>query len=770
VTGVPLRVGLFLALLPLLFTGRAFLRGEIYGPADLYSGHDPWRRVAAENGVTRIENPILSDLAFANLPWRAAVREALVNGRLPLWNRFVLAGNPLLPAAQAGVFHPATWLGILLPLPLSWTFSCAFTIFLALLSAYLFFREFCRSDFAALVGAVGWGFSTYVLFWDGWAVGPSIAAFPLLLLGLRRLARVGGGGRAIAITTVALLLSFHGGHPETFFHCLAAGGVYFLWELFARDVRPRSRRALAGALVAGLLALCLAAPVLFPLLEALPHSAEYAARRAALARGRTGQSVSAGEAMRRLRPAVLPFAHGIYGKSPVQERRQDGSGVPLGYAGAVLFPLAAVGLFGRTAPRPRGRGLFLAFFLAGLAYGASAPILLDVTSRLPGFALALNYRLVFLAPLGLAGLAALGADRIGARDSPARDLAIASVAAVALSAVVFALSTGVFRERLLPSSFVAISFADEVAPLALLAFVALFRGTRHRELAAAALALLVAQRWLEMRGTYPTLPARSLAPELPTLGALPRTGDPYRVVAADEIFRPNGAALYGLEDVRGYESIVLRRFAETYPAWCGPQFASHNRVDDLTRPFLSFLNARYAIAAPDAAAPEGWGLVARGADLSLFENLRALPRAFVPRRLRAEPQAAKRLQEMGEAKDFADVAWLDRAESGEEENGSAAVTVQEIGPDLLIDADVSKSVFVATSVPDWPGWRAEAAGREVALTTVNHAFVGFWLPPGRHEVRLHYLPKSFRAGAALALAVLVAGPLVLVLRRRRALG
>jgi hypothetical protein len=560
VTRVPLRVGLLLALLPLLFTGRAFLRGEIYGPADLYSGHDPWRRVAAENGVTRIENPILSDLAFANLPWRAAVREALVNGRLPLWNRFVLAGNPLLPAAQAGIFHPATWLGIFLPLPLSWTFSCAFTIFLALLSAHLFFREFCRSDLAALVGAVGWGFSTFVLFWDGWAVGPSIAAFPLLLLGLRRLARV-GGGRAIGITTVALLLSFHGGHPETFFHCLAAGGVYFLWELFARDVRPRSRRALVGALGAGLLALCLAAPVLFPLLEALPHSAEYAARRAALARGRAGQSVPAVEAMRRLRPAVLPFAHGIYGKSPVQERRQDGSGVPLGYAGAVLFPLAAVGLFGRTAARPRGRGLFLAFFLAGLAYGASAPILLDVTSRLPGFALALNYRLVFLAPLGLAGLAALGADRIGARDSPARDLAIASAAVVALLAVVFALSTGVFRERLLPSSFVAISFADEIAPLAFLAFAALFRGTRHRELAAAALALLVAQRWLEMRGTYPTLPARSLAPELPTLGALPRTGDPYRVVAAGEIFRPNGAALYGLEDVRGYESIVLRRFA-----------------------------------------------------------------------------------------------------------------------------------------------------------------------------------------------------------------
>ncbi len=347
---VPWKVGVLLALLPLAFTAKAFLRGDLYGPSDLYYGHDPWRGVAAENGIRGVANPILSDLAFANIPWRAAVRESLVNGRLPLWNRFVLAGSPLLATAQASVFHPATWLGIFLPLAQSWTFSCAFTIFLALLAGYLFFREVCASDAAALVGAVGWGFSTYVLFWDGWAVGPSISTFPLLILGLRRLALAPAGGRGVGITTAALALSFHGGHPETFFHCLAAGGVYFLWEVFPRDRRRRARSALAGVLAAGMLALGLAAPVLLPLLEALPHSAEYAARRAALAEGRPRQSVPAGEAARRLRPAILPFAHGIYGRSPVQERRQDGSGMPLGYAGAVLFPLAAVGAFGGGGP------------------------------------------------------------------------------------------------------------------------------------------------------------------------------------------------------------------------------------------------------------------------------------------------------------------------------------------------------------------------------------------------------------------------------------
>ena len=122
---------------------------------------------------------------------------------------------------------------------------------------------------------------------------------------------------------------------------------------------------------------------------------------------------------------------------------------------------------------------------------------------------------------------------------------------------------------------------------------------------------------------------------------------------------------------------------------------------------------------------------------------------------------------MAEAKDFADVAWLDHAETSGEENGTATVVAREIGPDLLLTADVRSRALVATSEPDWPGWRAESGGRELPLTTVNHAFVGLWLAPGRHEIRLHYLPRSFCTGAALAATAVVATPVLFVLLRRR---
>jgi hypothetical protein len=271
-----------------------------------------------------------------------------------------------------------------------------------------------------------------------------------------------------------------------------------------------------------------------------------------------------------------------------------------------------------------------------------------------------------------------------------------------------------------------------------------------------------------MRDTYPTLPVHTLAPPLSILSALPKAADPYRIVAAGETFRPNAAALYGLEDVRGYESLVLDRFAETFPLWCRPQFASFNRVDDLARPFLSFVNVRYAIADPATPALPGWALVARTREGSVFENPRALPRAFVPRGLRVQPDPKRRLEEMESAPDLAEVAWLGLP-PGEGVNGDAKLAAREVGTDLIVEADVHERALLATSIPDWPGWRAKDGSADVPLVTVNHAFVGFWLAPGRHVVRLHYLPSSFLLGALLSAGAVIAVSLAAVLRRSRGL-
>lgn len=731
------------------------LSGAVYGPADLYPPRVPWRHPGP--APVPPANPVLSDLAFANIPWRAAVREALTNGRLPFWNRFVLAGNPLLATAQAGVFHPATWAGIFLPLPHSWTFSCAFTLFLGLLAGYLYFRELDLSDAAALTGAVGWGFSTYLVFWNGWSVGPSTATFPLLLLGLRRIARNRPNGQAI--TVAALLFSLYGGHPETFFHTAMTGAAVFVADLAATARRARGRevrRALLGGAAAAALAFLLAAPQLFPLLEAIPHSSEYRERRAQLDKGAERQSVAPSEAARRALPAILPFAHGIYGKSPVQERG-DGSGMPLAFAGALLFPLAAVG----ASRRRSGRALFLCLLAVGLLLGASAPGLLDVLSRLPGFSLALNYRLVFLSALGISGLAALGVDAL--RSGGSRQLAAAAGAVLLLLIAARFAAAGVLRARALPDAFIRSQFLFEIVPVALLAAAALFWRNRAAPLAAAALALLVCERGLEMGGTYPTVPADTLAASSSWPAGL---GPGARVAATGADMQPNGAALLGLEDVRGYESIVLDRFADTFPLWCVPQQASFNRIDDLTRPFLSFLAVRYAVAAPDAPVPAGWTVRARSQKAAVFENPLALPRAFAPARVISFPEDASVLSAMRSATDFSRVAWV-RGPPRSAENPRGRLSGRGSGPDLLLDTASDAPFLAVTSLPDWPGWRALEDGRAYPIETVNHAFVGIRIPAGVHHVRVTYRPPAFLPGVAASAGGLIAVGARAAVRRRQ---
>ena len=126
--------------------------------------------------------------------------------------------------------------------------------------------------------------------------------------------------------------------------------------------------------------------------------------------------------------------------------------------------------------------------------------------------------------------------------------------------------------------------------------------------------------------------------------------------------------------------------------------------------------------------------------------------------LRRVPDPGARLAAMAAVGDFAGTAFLAGVGPAEQENGDASLRLRESGADLVVEAAVSSRAFVATSLPDWPGWTAESDGRALPLEAVNHAFVGFWLEPGRHAVRLTYRPVSW----ALGLASFSAGSVICV--------
>src|SRR5205823_1382036 len=158
-----------------------------------------------ENGIGELHNGAIGDLAWQMIPWRAAVRDALMRHEWPLWDRFTFGGDVLAASAQPAAYSPFTLLACLLPVATSLTYSAAIWFFLAGLAAFLFARELGIRESVALIAAAGWMYSTAISFFILWPLGESWALFPLVLLGARRIAAE-PSRRSIGILTAALTL------------------------------------------------------------------------------------------------------------------------------------------------------------------------------------------------------------------------------------------------------------------------------------------------------------------------------------------------------------------------------------------------------------------------------------------------------------------------------------------------------------------------------------------------------------------------------------
>ena len=744
------RIGVALLLLPLLFTGRALLTGRVYGPIDVTYEAEPLSSLARSAGVTSIANPAPSDVAAQFIPWNAAVRSAFEHGEWPLWNPFELCGDILAGAAQSAPYHPVTLLSFLLTAPDAITFIATMTYFLAALSAFLFLRTFCASEVAALFGAIAWCFSNHVVSFILTAHGAAIAIFPLVLFGVHEVARTDRSVRAtssIALLTVAMILTTLYGHPETLLHIAAIVLAYIVFV-----TRENLAAVLGRVAVAGVMTLLLTAVFLAPMFAAILETREYQDR----AVHSTAHQRNSWQVVRHLlRADFAPFAEGVDGVESLHhtpQLRHEWAGTA--YVGAIVFAPALYALYRR---RSRVTWFFAAVVVFALLAGAESPGVADLLGHVPLFNIAVNARLIAFAAFGLCALAAIGLDRWIADPSGLDWISLSVAAAIIL------LGANVAGD-LLSGTFVRVAVAREVVPLLLL--FACLRMTRSTSTAAACLiALLLVQRATEVGGAVPTLDRRAFFPTIPGIEALQQDPSPFRIVGKDVLMMPNSAALYRLEDVRGYQAMTFGRFAETFPLWSVPQAVWSNRVDDLSRPFLSLMNVRYAFVPSTAAIPPRWHPVAAFPNYSILKNDAALPRAFIPATVHVGSDRDD-MKKMASASDFGAEAWIET--SGPvttQQNGSGHVSIQERGSRIIMHANMDAPGWVVLSETAWRGWRILLDKRALKVHYADHTFIAFYLPKGEHDVIAEYWPRAFTTGATITLVTLL-GLVLLSLRAR----
>jgi hypothetical protein len=680
-----------LLLLPLLFTGRALLTGGVYAPVELPYDFPPLADHRQELHVGPPHNPILGDIAFILIPWREAVRRAVGEGEWPLLNRFELCGEPLAAAMQPAVYSPFTWIALLLPTAMSFTYTASIAFFLAALGAFLFARELGRSEIAALIAAAIFMFSAPIALQILWPLGFAWAQTPLLFVGMRRAVMV-PGGRAVGLLAVVFALQVVAGHPETLLHSVVVASIYGLFLM-------RHWRGVAAVAIAGVLALLLTAVALLPFLEAAPYAGEHKVRAEMYAHNPL--RIAPGTVEASLLGDLFPFLR----------PRFAGMLLPRGEAGSIALALALVAI---ARVRTRETWFFAALLVFAVMAGSNAWPVAQLLHRLPLFNAALNDRMVSLVPFCLAVLAAFAVDANGFKAAAVSLLALIVAAALWFGAPLD-------RVRL----------AAEVLPLAALIFV------RRPPLL---LALILVQRVVADGALVPTHRREIAYPPLALFEPLANAREPFRIVAPGLTLTPDIATMYGLEDARGATAMTFEPLAyPVFPIW---------PANDLTRPMLSMMNVRYAVIAAADEIPPGWHSITVDHQSRLIENERVLPRAFVPRKVRHGDNA---LEEMKGEIDFADRAWIDSV--GDGPNGAGRVSVARDGSGLRIAATMDAPGYVVVSETAWPGWRAAIDGRRVRLLRANHAFLAIYAPAGQHQIRLRYLPQSFVAGRTISIAV-----------------
>jgi hypothetical protein len=221
-----LQVFLLLLALLAIFFGEALFTGRKLLPADI-AYLDPVFRSQAPPGFTQPHNVLLYDQAYQSYPWRVQTAQALSQGSLPFWNPYIYCGSPLLAEDQPAVFYPLNLLSYALPPQDAVLFTALARLLVAALGAYWFTRTIGGGRFGALIGAVTFAFSGFMIVWLGHPHTNVAAWLPALFLTLEWLYQR-SSPRHIALVALVVAAQLTGGHAETALYTLTAD-----WEVAA---------------------------------------------------------------------------------------------------------------------------------------------------------------------------------------------------------------------------------------------------------------------------------------------------------------------------------------------------------------------------------------------------------------------------------------------------------------------------------------------------------------------------------------------------------
>jgi hypothetical protein len=278
-----------------------------------------------------------------------------------------------------------------------------------------------------------------------------------------------------------------------------------------------------------------------------------------------------------------------------------------------------------------------------------------------------------------------------------------------------------------------------------------------------------------------TVPRESIRSGSPVAALLAERAPGCRVLADGQRLSDREAWHSGLQRLQAYEPVPLLVHAMVFEAASGRTDVMQRlmgflptSLEDCEPALLDMLAVRFAVTEPLAAElPAGWQRLAVGQipaefaprgqspptiDFAVYENQRALPRAFVVGQVReilgrGEVETLRSIDPRSEI-----LLARDLLPAGPRTAFQPAAIVEDRPDRVVIAATASGPGYLFLSDTWYPGWRAEVDGQPVPVLRANIAFRAVPVTGGDHRVVFRYDPPLLRLATWITwLSLLTAG-------------
>jgi hypothetical protein len=732
--------GLILALLGWLFFFPVLTGGRVWLPTRLLFHVYPYRALTTETPPPW--NPLMWDGAAQFGVWRLYSAKMWREGWLPLWNPHQGMGYPLYANSQSALFYPPNALFAWLQ-ERAFGWLAAWHLWWAGIGTWLLLRRQADAGFAAaLVGAVAFAFSLWMVAWQYLPTVPATASWlPWVVFAAARWAQQPDVHRA-SWWGAAMGLCLLAGHLQIAFYVLVAGILAAGSSAIAAKVGggnlspfpvPKGRGALVKSLIlAFALAVALSAPQVLPAVELsrLSHR-----RAPATAEGYTAYAGSA-MPLAHLITLFLPdfFGHpGVAHTDTPDVSTYWGKGNYAEFACFVGIPALLLAALGGWGTRSWWRVYALLMVLLAMLLALGTPLNALLYFGVPGFSgTGSPARVLVLWTFGTALLAGMGTERLALASR--KEWLLTAGTLVVLFAVSLFAARAVTRLALSEEAFPEWLWAQMPELLQGIALAALGAGVvvwgcqkRWTPLWTQSILVVcvLGSLWGAGAGYNPTAPPESVYPTTPLLEkAQFLTEGKWRLFAVQSgwslyrapqaILPPNLATVMGLYDLQIYDSLMPLH----------------------TKRWLDGLNGRDSAPVENGNMALGWRAPAdRLAEAGVKVVLATQPLAEPGLRPIVE-SAEGYLYEVAGAR-----SWV-RTEDGRE----CAFRWQGCNRLQVALPEGAKELHVMQTF--YPGWKVEPAGW---VEPMEEVFQRVRLPAGGQVVTLRFEPALLRACLYFAL-------------------